>query len=33
MAWTQYGVLGIDDGSVVDRDTYECGILGNKEKK
>lgn len=33
MARTQYGILGIHGSSVVDRDTHECGILGNKAKE
>ena len=33
MARTQYGILGINGCGSVDRDTYECGILGNKAKE
>ena len=33
MARTQYGILGIYGCCAVDRNTYECGILGNKAKE
>ena len=33
MARTQYGILGINGCGAVDRDTYECGILGNEAKE
>lgn len=33
MARTQYGILGIYGCCAVDRNTHECGILGNKAKE
>ncbi len=33
MAGTQYGILGINGCSVVDRNTHECDILGNEAKE
>lgn len=33
MARTQYGILGIYGCCAVDRNAYECGILGNKAKE
>ena len=33
MARTQYGILGIHGWSVIDRNTHEYGILGNKAKE
>lgn len=33
LARTQYGILGIYGCCAVDRNTHECGILGNKAKE
>lgn len=33
MARTQYGILDINGCCAVDRNTHECGILGNKAKE
>ena len=33
MAWSKHGILGINGCCAVDRNTHECGILGNKAKE